>query len=163
FRGYNIDDIRFGRHSATLFRPGQTMGNVVDALRGTTGAPQPAATTYATICVRNASSLVLNYSISCGGTQEQRQLDPGVARIYWAPGDQDFTVSCDTTLSDGLVERSFRVPTKLFRGEASKCDDSFTYDLIVDGDWVGLSPASWTPGAEHPFLRGTLEGTGPGN
>jgi hypothetical protein len=159
FRNYNVDDIAFGRHSATFFAPGETMGTLLRELKHQMGpSPTPALptqqSTWAVVCVRNASNSPLNYNITWGNAHEARTLAAGDAWIYRAAGgEQDFSVMLDTSLADNVVNRTFRVRTMLFRGDTNACQDRYTYDFTISKKQIGFGPETWTPGAEHPFLR----------
>jgi hypothetical protein len=160
FRNHAVSDLRFGRHSNVFVPPGTTLQAALQALRqqlGSTAPPPQATSPWATACVQNTTNTAINYDITWGGTRERRSLPPGETRIYRAQGAQDFRVSLDVSLDSEVVERSFHLPTTLLRGETDACQDSYTYRFLIEDSWIGLDPATWTPGAEHAFLPHVIQ------
>ena len=160
FRDRTISDLKFGRHSDVFFPPGTTLNAALqvlrDQLRGSESSPQPI---WATVCIRNSASIAINYEIAWGDRSETRTLPAGSALIYRAPGgEQSFRVSLDITLGDDrYVGRTFAVPATMWRGEATTCEDSFTYRFTTSDGQIGLGAATWKPGSEHPFLAHVYE------
>jgi hypothetical protein len=159
-----IEDIAWGRHSWTLFEPGETLANTVELLKQlSTSQPNrpsaPASASYAALCVYNASASTIVYDINWGSNHDEKKLPAGEAIVYSAPGGaQDFSVTFDTSFAEGYTGRTIRMPAALFRERPEACRDTFTYQFTTVGQRIGLAPMTWTPGAEHPYVPHVLAG-----
>lgn len=155
FRNYAVSDLQFGRHG-DVSPLDTTLPSALHALQDpelTVPAPR-ATSTWATACLRNTTPRAIDYEIAWAGRSETAQLGPGESRLYRARGGApEFHVTLDTSADGDGLERTFALPTALLRDEVGDCRDDFAFELTLDGAYVGVGAAAWTPGAEHPFLR----------
>jgi hypothetical protein len=153
-RDNKLKSLHFGRHALTLVPPGATVRATMEALQATFNP-----SSWGALCVRNISDRAILYDIRWGRSKETRKLEPGTTWRYWVPGEaQVFEVTFDTSFEEGYTGRTFRVLSATLRAKPDVCDDSFTYQFMVSGQFIGFGPTNWTPGSEHPFWPHVVAG-----
>lgn len=182
-RNGKIDDIRWGENNAILAAPGQTMkalGSLLVELNkeynqnhpatAPDAAPEPSPTpspkpspSPAAVCLSNPTAQTLAYTLRIEGRSENHTLAPGKEELTWASVVvPEFTVSFDDSFADGYTDKTMRLPATAVAAEPTTCTDDMTYEFVLDGNRIGLSPRKWLPGFEHPFtpnlLRAQKEG-----
>ena len=173
-RNGRISNVRWGRHNALVFKPGETVSALGDVLaelnkqyaRGNAGgAPlgrnldAPATLSLAAICLNNTTSSKISYQVSWSGKSEGFTLEPGQARLYWSgESSPSFTISFDDSFVPGYTERRMRLVGTSHPAQPSTCEEVTAYDFVVDSPAIGVASRSWVPGVEHPFRAHLVRG-----
>ncbi len=176
-RNGKVQNLRWGRNSGTLFKPGQTMSDLGALLgelnRAYTGAKGGAPARgrvssgrrpeLAVVCVSNPTTLPIGYRLSWGGKSEVRTVDPGQADMYWAVAPTTFSLTFDDSRAPGVTPQTLELTGAPRIDDPATCLDAIIYDFQIESDAVGVAPRQWVPGFPHPFradmMHGGKEGT----
>jgi hypothetical protein len=173
-----VSDIRWGRNNAVLFRPGETMVAMGQALaelsreyqrsngaapeaspppapgRGAPAAASPAVpASYSALCLSNPTARPIAYALSWSGRQDARTLQPNESHLYWSADPQaSFAATFDNSYDAGYTPSTVLMRGKVRSGQPASCNDAARYDFQAAEQRLGILPADWQPGFVHPFI-----------
>lgn len=125
-------------------------------------APAPSPTIAAeltVVCLSNATTFGVNYSMKWGSKTEQLNLPAGNSWRFWAPANAGtFEVTFDSDLTQADNRATFNLRGVGRRGEPTSCSDDMTIDFVANESRLSVQPRVWSPGSAHPFIANVVAG-----